>query len=135
MNDDINLLMRPYIVWTSAEAEAESEIQRHDIRAFYEISRMISREENVRAKLKAIRNAYVMDKLDLQKAIQGLTSRAEGRKFMERIRKLLEKYKFNPSYIGSYYEYSGDRDDKNLSRSILFDSLEYMDLYVEWGDE
>ena len=54
---------------------------------------------------------------------------------MERIRKLLEKYKFNPSYIGSYYEYAGDRDDKNLSRSILFDSLEYMDLYVEWGDE
>ena|GEM_PF-3481250 len=135
VNDDINLLMRPYIVWTSGEAEAESEIQRHDIRAFYEISRMISREENVRAKLKAIRNAYVMDKLDLQKAIQGLTSRAEGRKFMERIRKLLEKYKFNPSYIGSYYEYAGDRDDKNLSRSILFDSLEYMDLYVEWGDE
>ena len=96
---------------------------------------MISREENVRAKLKAIRNAYVMDKLDLQKAIQGLTSRVEGRKFMERIRRLLEKYKFNPSYIGSYYEYSGDRDDRNLSRSILFDSLEYMDLYVEWGDE
>ena len=43
--------------------------------------------------------------------------------------------RFNPSYIGSYYEYAGDRDDKNLSRSILFDSLEYMDLYVEWGDE
>ena len=99
------------------------------------MSRMIFREENVRAKLKSIRNAYVMDKLDLQKSIKGLTNRKEGQNLIKRIQKRLENYGFDQQYIGSYYEYQGDYEEGDLFRSILFDSLEYMDLYVDWGDE
>lgn len=135
VNDDINLLMRPYILLSSGEEAVEGTLRRHDIQAFYEVSRMIFREENVRAKLKSIRNAYIMDKLDLQKAIKGLTNRKEGRNLIERIEKSLENYGFERQYIGSYYEYQGDYEEGDLFRSILFDSLEYMDLYVDWGDE
>lgn len=135
VNDDINLLMRPYILFSSKDKEVKPISRRHDFQAFYEVSRMIFGEENVRAKLKSIRNAYVMDKLDLQKSIKGLTNRKEGGNLIKRIQKRLENYGFDQQYIGSYYEYKGDYEERNLFRSILFDSLEYMDLYVDWGDE
>lgn len=64
-----------------------------------------------------------------------MTNRKEGRNLIERIEKSLENYGFERQYIGSYYEYQGDYEEGDLFRSILFDSLEYMDLYVDWGDE
>lgn len=110
-----NLMTRPYKITNKNELGLDT---------LFFICNSLKDNNLPKSKLKKIRNSYITNKYTLVKSIKELESQSNTKKYLDNLCKELK----------DKYDCEIDREtfmEKHTNTSILFDSIEIMDIYIE----